>query len=558
MNNAKLHSIYSLVIFSFLTFTLPGFSNRAMAQDSRMHPVLFDLHTVLFPSHKSDDLGMYRVTPVRNKYERTDVLSAGADIITIGDDYVIVHARPVHIETVKALGYRAESIILPAAFPPEYTEYHDYNGMMAEIQQAATAHPGITRLFSIGKSYDGRELWTMEISANPKLDEGEPASYFMGLHHAREHLTLEMTLAIMNHLTDNYNVDDRVTDIVNNRETFITFNLNPDGGEYDTINDTFQWWRKNRQPNPGSEYVGTDLNRNYGYAWGATGGSSPDPSSEIYRGQSPFSAPETAAVRTFVNNYSNIKTSITFHTFSELVMWPYSYTYTAVPPDMDPADHGKFVEMANYMASSNGYTAQQASELYISDGDCTDWMYGEHRIFAFTIEMYPKDDDPMEFYPPGSCIKEQCTRNMEAVLYTCENAGGPMPPPAPLFIRLEPNSLVPGDRFTLSVGSRNAACQKCDIYFLCSSPYGVYTICPDGKIKPGIKPMCRNISLSAPGTFKMLDNAVVPDIKGDFTFILAAAEAGKIPNVRNLIELAHYAKYVLSYYTVMVTVLERS
>jgi hypothetical protein len=410
-------------------------------------------------------------------------------------------------------------------------------------------------LFSIGTSYEGRDLVTLEISDNPEIDDNEPASYFMGLHHAREHLTVEMTLAILHYLTDNYNVDDRVTDIVNNRKIYITFNVNPDGGEYDITDDTFQWWRKNRQPNPGSEYVGTDPNRNYAYMWGATGGSSPDPSSDVYRGPCPFSAPETAAIRTFVHNHPNIKTSISFHSFAELILWPYGYTFEAIPPDMDPSDHARFLEMAEYMASTNGYTPQQASELYVTDGGSDDWLYGEHRILAFTFEMYPKNEDQQAFYPMDSCIKEQCARNMEAILYTCEKAGGPMPPPTPLFIRVQPNSLVPGDRFTLTAGSRTAVRKKCDIYLLCLSPYGVYTIYPDGNIEPGIQPSYRNITLSAPRTVVMLDNAVVPDITGDFTFILAATEAGEIPHVRNMDELKHYDSSVLSAYTVVVTVL---
>ena len=130
-----------------------------------------------------------------------------------------------------------------------------------------------------------------------------------------------------------------------------------------------------------------------------------------------------------------------------------------------------------------------------------------------------------------------------------------MPPPAPLFIRVKPNSLMPGDRFTLNAGSRTAVRKKCDIYLLCLSPYGAYTIYPTNRIKPEIKPVYRSIALSTPCTVKMLDSVAVPNIKGDFTFILAAAEAGKIPRVSNLNELKRYTKYVLSAYTAVVTVL---
>ena len=62
--------------------------------------------------------------------------------------------------------------------------------------------------------------------------------------------------------------------LVNGREIFIIFALNPDGMRFDLTGDPFRAWRKNRQPNAGSTAVGTDLNRNYGYKWGCCGGSS--------------------------------------------------------------------------------------------------------------------------------------------------------------------------------------------------------------------------------------------------------------------------------------------
>jgi hypothetical protein len=96
-----------------------------------------------------------------------------------------------------------------------------------------------------------------------------------------------------------------------------------------------------------------------------------------------------ARVRDFVDSRvvggkQQIKTSITFHTYAELVLWPYGYTYTDIPGDMTQDDHAVFVAMGQAMAATNGYTAQQASDLYITDGTYDDWAYGVHRIFAYT------------------------------------------------------------------------------------------------------------------------------------------------------------------------------
>ena len=68
------------------------------------------------------------------------------------------------------------------------------------------------------------------------------------------------------------------------------------------------------------------------------------------------------------------------------------------------------------MADRNGYTASQASALYLTDGGSDDWLYGERGIFAFTYEMYPTSYSP-GFYPPGSIIEQETTRNRSAIEY---------------------------------------------------------------------------------------------------------------------------------------------
>ncbi len=347
----------------------------------------------------------------------------------IGTTYVIIRATALEASQIVKLGYPIEQIAQVEDFPPVDAAYHNYAEMLAEIQQVAASHPDIISYFSIGQSYEGRELWTAKISDNVGLDEAEPEVLFLGLHHAREHLTVEMTLYILNLLAGQYGIDTQITDLVNNREVYIVFNTNPDGGEYDIASGVYLSWRKNRQPNSGWTYIGTDLNRNYGYNWGCCGGSSPYPFSETYRGTAAFSAPETARVRDFINSRvingeQQIATSITFHTYAELVLWPYGYTYTDVPADMTQDDHNVFVAMGQYMASTNGYTAQQSSDLYITDGSYDDWAYGAHKIFAFTFEMYPVNDNP-GFYPPASDIARETSRNQQAVRYIIQQADCP-------------------------------------------------------------------------------------------------------------------------------------
>ena len=117
-------------------------------------------------------------------------------------------------------------------------------------------------------------MWAVKVSDNVATDEPEPEVLFDSLHHAREHLTLEQNLALLRWLTDDYGTDAQITSIVNSREIWIVFAVNPDGAEFDLTGDPYREWRKNRQPNAGSTHRGTDLNRNYSYKWRCCGGSS--------------------------------------------------------------------------------------------------------------------------------------------------------------------------------------------------------------------------------------------------------------------------------------------
>jgi carboxypeptidase T len=315
----------------------------------------------------------------------------------------------------------------PAAateFPKGAQGYHSYTELTTEIAQVAAAHPDIVSLFSIGQSYKGRQLWVVKVSDNVNVDEAEPEVMFDGTTHSDEHMGVEMTLHIFHWLVDGYGVDPRITNIVNTREVYILFLVNPDGAEYDISGGKYHFWRKNRQPTPGTTAIGTDLNRNFGYKWGLGGRTSANPRAITYHGPRAFSAPETRAVRDFlasrvVNGRQQIRMAISFHELGRLVMWPYGYTLKNIPPDMTVQDQAALARIGRHMATTNGYRAEQASDLYVTRGSTKDYMYGTYRIFAYTFELSVKD------YPDDSKIASETGRNKEAVLYLMERAGCP-------------------------------------------------------------------------------------------------------------------------------------
>jgi hypothetical protein len=346
----------------------------------------------------------------------------------------ITAAAAVLAATVLAL---TTGPVAAANFPPRDSRYHNFAEMVAEIKAVEAAKPSIVDVFSIGKSYQGRDIWTAKISDNVATDEDEPEILFDALHHAREHLTLEQALYTLHLLADGYGSNSTVTNLVNSREVFIIFAVNPDGAEYDltctgSSHPPYCAWRKTRQPNPGSSAIGTDPNRNYGYRWGCCGGSSGNPASITYRGSAPWSSVEVRVIRDFVNSrvksgVQQIRAHVTFHTNGQLILWPYGYTKTNLPVDMSLEDYNTFVSMGRSMAGLNGYRAQQSSDLYITDGDQIDWMYGAHRIFSFTWELYPPETGSVwtDHYSPDEVIATQTSRNRGALLNLIEVGGCP-------------------------------------------------------------------------------------------------------------------------------------
>ncbi|WP_283132750.1 M14 family zinc carboxypeptidase [Rhizohabitans arisaemae] len=374
----------------------------------------------------------YRVDGPSTSQQRTEIARTGAAIDEVAHGAVVVSATAEEADAIKRLGYKVTLIprqlspVVPKAqdFPPADSNYHNFAELTAAVDRVVADHPTIARKISVGTTYEGRDLMAVKISDNVAVDEDETEVMFTHHQHAREHLTKEMAVYLLNLFTDNYGTDSRITGLVNSREIWILPDLNPDGGEYDIAAGTYRSWRKNRQPNSGSSSIGTDLNRNWAYNWGCCGGSSSSTSSDTYRGPSAESAPEVRAVANFVRSRvvggrQQIKAAIDFHTYGQLILWPYGYTYNDTGPGLTQDDRDAHAALGQNMATTNGYTPEQASDLYITDGTIDDWLWGSQKIFNYTFEMYPSSGGG-GFYPPDEVIPAQTSRNREAVLRLLE------------------------------------------------------------------------------------------------------------------------------------------
>ena len=306
-----------------------------------------------------------------------------------------------------------------------------------EIEQYLTdivnLYPDITRLFSLGKSYQGRDVWCVEISDNPGVDEGEPGVLYVGLHHGKEWPTTEICLYTIYNLTINYEQNNMIKDLVDGRRIWVIPCLNPDGYAFSHDEPIQHEWRKNRRYLPEYSTYGIDLNRNYGGSsngdiqgeWGSIGlsMSAHQPLYETYVGPSSFSELETQYIKELIKE-EHICTSISWHTYGELVMWPWAYT-----SDIQTADHQYLEEIGSEIASlittqhqDGTYVPMQAAEYYTTVGDYGDWTYGySHYLlgrthFPFTIEACS------EFHPDENFLPQICHENYDGAFYLLTEA----------------------------------------------------------------------------------------------------------------------------------------
>jgi len=356
----------------------------------------------------------YTVYGVSTREQRSDLVAQGFDI---GEkawaDHVMLYGSKAQALALSAYGYRVRPQA-PDDFPPYDSGYHNYAEMVTDVQNFAAAHPSLVHLFSLGTSYEGRDLIGVRISDDATDNLSEPGVFYVGQHHAREHLTVEVVLSLMHQFLET----PQVSNLIHTRQIYIVPSLNPDGAEYDITGGSYHYWRKNRQPYQG--VYGTDQNRNYSYRWGCCGGSSGNPGDETFRGPYPFWTPEDSRMADFMLAHPNVTTGISYHSYADLILYPYGYTYTDIPPDMTVIDHNTFVAMGARMHQTTGYTAQQSSDLYITDGDWNDWMYGALHKYPITIEL-----SGGTFYPPDEFIPSESHRNWAAAVFVAQIADCP-------------------------------------------------------------------------------------------------------------------------------------
>jgi murein tripeptide amidase MpaA len=336
----------------------------------------------------------------------------------------------------------------------EVNHYFSNDELGQLIKQWSDAYPHLIQISVIGNSHEGRPIHLLTLTnQSTGTDQEKPAIWIDGNIHATEITGTTAALYIANQLLSSYGTDPQVTRQLDQSVYYIVPRVNPDGAEWAMspspryvrsgvrpypwedrdeglfskdingkilqmrIQDPNGDWKissldprmmQKRAPdeNDGTYYrllpegiledfdgyvikvarplEGLDFNRNFPFEWRTEGdqhGAGPYPTSE----------PETRALADFVISHPNINIAITFHTYSRVILRPFS---TKSDDDMNTEDLWVYKKIGEIGTKITGYRCFSTFHDFkyhpkeVTTGAFDDWMYDHRGIFTFTIELW--------------------------------------------------------------------------------------------------------------------------------------------------------------------------
>ena len=135
----------------------------------------------------------------------------------------------------------------------DFNKFYRYEDMTLILHEFASKFPKLVQIRSIGKSFEGRDIWTLivtNVEAGP--DTHKPAVWVDGNIHATEVSASTACLYHLNKMVNEYGHNDLITRCLDSRVFYITPRLNPDGAEW-ALSDRPKFIRSSTRPYPYDE-----------------------------------------------------------------------------------------------------------------------------------------------------------------------------------------------------------------------------------------------------------------------------------------------------------------
>ena len=261
------------------------------------------------------------------------------------------------------------------------SSYHNYEAVTFILDSLQALYSDISKVISIGKTVEGREMWAVLITDSVDIEEAEPEIKYVANMHGDEMISQEMMLIFIEYLLENYVTESRIKELIDGAEIWIMPNMNFDGSQI----------IQRRNAN------NIDLNRNF-----------PD-RNPGYINPDTLQA-ETINIINWSQNY-NFVLSANFHSGALVVNYPWDYNLDGSSDYSATPDDNTFIQLALAYAkeNSNMYSSEHftngitnGAEWYQVTGGMMDWNYHYLSCMDLTIELsenkMPQADSLINFW----------------------------------------------------------------------------------------------------------------------------------------------------------------
>lgn len=370
------------------------------------------------------------------QHAHTPLLREQELAMAIHENYERSHQRPStnpSTSSRKLFGPDLDQTTTGAETNIFFTDYQPFTVIEPWLRLLASLFTTHVRHINIGLSYEGRPIPALRVGVHP-TDSTDPdppkrrTILVMGSLHAREWISTTTVNYIAYSLVTGYGKTPSITKMLQNFDFIFIPTLNPDGYIYSW--ETDRLWRKNRQQTGTRFCQGIDLDRSFGVEWSA----SDNPCSESYSGSAPFEAMEATALASWAkneteNNNVEFVGFLDLHSYSQSIMYPYSYSCDASPPGLENLEelaaglsksirntHGHNYEVMQACEGNLAANGDVLPSVESTGGSALDFFYTSMSTrYAYQIKL--RDRGTYGFLLPKENIIPTGKEILNAVLY---------------------------------------------------------------------------------------------------------------------------------------------